>query len=205
MLTNNESRISITPVKFSRKNSASLLHFGSPKRITYGQKLKMTPNEFDIFIATLHDRMYRFARTLLGVQVEAEDAVADVEERLWRRHEALEHHRGAHSMAMTAVRNACLDRLRRQREELVERLPETAADDSRSDVRDAVRKAIAQLPDRQREVIHLREIEGYNCREIGEMLSLDEANVRMILSRGRRQLKEIIEKTTDYGELYRTH
>jgi hypothetical protein len=38
-------------------------------------------------------------------------------------------------MAMTAVRNACLDRLRRQREELVERLPETAADDSRSDVR----------------------------------------------------------------------
>ncbi len=108
-------------------------------------------------------------------------------------------------MAMTAVRNACLDRLRRQREELVERLPETATDDSRSDVRDAVRKAIAQLPDRQREVIHLREIEGYNCREIGEMLSLDEANVRMILSRGRRQLKEIIEKTTDYGELYRTH
>ncbi len=193
------------PVKLSRKFYASLLHFGAPKRITYGQKLEMTPNEFDIFIATLHDRMYRFARTLLGVQVEAEDAVADVEERLWRRHEALEQHRGAHSMAMTAVRNACLDRLRRQREELRERLPEMAAEDSRSDVREAVRKAIAQLPERQREVIHLREIEGYNCREIGDMLNLDEANVRMILSRGRRQLKEIIEKTTDYGQIYRTH
>ena len=115
-------------MKLSRKFYASLLHFGAPKRITYGQKLEMTPNEFDIFIATLHDRMYRFARTLLGVQVEAEDAVADVEERLWRRHEALEQHRGAHSMAMTAVRNACLDRLRRQREELRERLPEMEAE-----------------------------------------------------------------------------
>lgn len=160
----------------------------------------MDPTEFDIFIASLQDRMYRFARTMLGGPHEAEDAVGDVVERLWRRHRDIDTGRNASSLAMTSVRNACLDRLRRNREELPERLPEQAAEGPDRDMRESVRAAIALLPERQREALHLRDIEGYPINEIASILSTDEANVRMMLSRARRRLKEIIEKTTDYGK-----
>ncbi len=160
----------------------------------------MNPTEFDIFISSLQDRMYRFARTMLGGQADAEDAVSDVVERLWRRHRNIDSGRNASSLAMTSVRNACLDRLRRRSEVLPERMPEAEAENPDRDLRECVREAIACLPRRQREALHLRDIEGYPISEIASMLSTDEANVRMMLSRARRKLKEIIEKTTDYGK-----
>ena len=69
-------------------------------------------------------RLYRFARTLLGRGDEAEDVVHDVLERLWRRHESL-HVENPEAFAMTAVRNAAIDHLRRSRttEELPLSLP----------------------------------------------------------------------------------
>lgn len=72
----------------------------------------MEQTEFDIRIVPLRDRLYRFARTLLGRGDEAEDVVHDVLERLWRRHESLRVE-NPEAFAMTAVRNAAVDRLRR--------------------------------------------------------------------------------------------
>ena len=62
-----------------------------------------------------------------------------------------------------------------------------------------VHKALAQLPEKQRLAIHLKDIEGYSGKEIAGILETDESNVRTILSRGRRALREIIEKEINYG------
>lgn len=53
---------------------------------------------------------------------------------------------------------------------------------------------MAQLPTRQREILHLKEIEGYSTREIAELYASDEGVVRMTLTRARRQLRTLIEK-----------
>ena len=61
---------------------------------------------------------------------------------------------------------------------------------------------IDRRPERQREMIHLRDIEGYPIPEIAAITQTDEANVRMTLSRARHKLKQIIEQSTEYGKTY---
>lgn len=159
----------------------------------------MEQTEFDIRIVPLRDRLYRFARTLLGRGDEAEDVVHDVLERLWRRHESL-HVANPEAFAMTAVRNAAVDSLRRSRttEELPLSLPADEQTGEWSD-REMVRRALAALPLRQREVLHLKEIEGYPTHEIAALLTTDEAQVRVLLSRGRMRLRRELEKLMNYG------
>ena len=159
----------------------------------------MEQTEFDIRIVPLRDRLYRFARTLLGRGDEAEDVVHDVLERLWRRHESLRVE-NPEAFAMTAVRYAAVDRLRRSRttEELPLSLPADDRTGAWSD-RETVRRALAALPLRQREVLHLKEIEGYPTHEIAALLSTDEAQVRVLLSRGRMRLRQELEKLMNYG------
>ena len=58
---------------------------------------------------------------------------------------------------------------------------------------------MSMLPEKQRLAVHLKDIEGYSTKEMADILETDETNVRTILSRGRRALKEIIEKEFGYG------
>ena len=55
----------------------------------------------------------------------------------------------------------------------------------------------SRLPERQREVLHLKDIEGYPTREIAEIAACDEAQVRVILSRARNGLREVLKKMMD--------
>lgn len=166
----------------------------------------MKETEFTHRILPLRDRMFRYAQSLLLSADEAEDAVHDLLERLWRDREELPVCRNAASFVMTALRNRCYDRLRqrkacRQRADSLagrtERLTTSAADGW--EARDLVRRAMAALPERQREAIALKDLEGYPTREIAELLSTDEAQVRVILSRARQGLREALKRLTDDG------
>ena len=60
-----------------------------------------------------------------------------------------------------------------------------------------MRRAMACLPERQRETLHLKDIEGVPTCEIARMLGCDEAQVRVILSRARHGLREALKKWMD--------
>lgn len=154
--------------------------------------------------------MFRYAQSLLLSPAEAEDAVHDLLERLWREHTRLEC-RSVDSFVMAAVRNRCYDLLRRRqadsrRDNAVAGWTERFArgDAERWEMRDLVRRAMASLPERQREVLHLKDIEGYPTREIAEMVACDEAQVRVILSRARSSLREVLKKMMDDERTTRT-
>lgn len=150
----------------------------------------------DTALIALRDRMYRYARSILGSAPEAEDATHDTIERLLRRRSELGLCRNLDSFALTALRNRCIDRLRLRHEG--ERPQETLRSESdeveRWSNRELVRTAMARLPLRQREVLHMKEIEGYATHEIAEMIGTEENQVRTILSRARRQLRAEVEK-----------
>ena len=59
---------------------------------------------------------------------------------------------------------------------------------------------IALLPEKQRAIIQLRDIEGYNYNEIAEIMEMDEASVRVTLSRARKSIKEKLIKIGENGE-----
>lgn len=160
--------------------------------------------EFDRYIVPLRDRMFRYAQSLLLCADEAEDVTHDLLERLWKERDRLDGCRDVVSFVMTAVRNRCYDSLRRRRADgrrdnavagWAER--STTGDAEGWEARELVRRAMAELPGRQREVLHLKDIEGYPTREIAGMVACDEAQVRVILSRARNGLREVLKKMMD--------
>ena len=160
----------------------------------------MELNGRNIFGQKRLDFMFRLACSILGRRDEAQDMMQDVAERVIRKLGSKDEVRNIDAFLIRSVRNACIDSLRR-RKDTTPKIPEVPDEKSpdRWNDRELVHKALARLPERQRLAIHLKDIEGYSGKEIADILETDEANVRTILSRGRKALKEIIEKESGYG------
>lgn len=157
-------------------------------------------NRKDIFGQKRLDLMFRLACSILGQSDEAQDMMQDVAEKILRKHDRLNGIVNLDAFIVRSVQNACIDRIRKRRDTTpkIPELPDGRNPDRWSD-RQLVHKSLAKLPERQRLAIHLKDIEGYSSKEIADILETDEANVRTLLSRGRRSLKEIIEKEVGYG------
>ena len=160
----------------------------------------MELNGRNIFGQKRLDFMFRLACSILGRSDEAQDMMQDVAERILRRQESLEDVRNIDSFLAKAVKNACIDRIRRRKETTpkIPDIPDEKNPDRWND-RQMVHKALSKLPERQRLAVHLKDIEGYSNKELADILETDETNVRTILSRGRKALREIIEKEIGYG------
>lgn len=159
----------------------------------------MMRKDLYIFSEPARDRMYRYARTLLGDRDEALDTVQDVIGRLWRMGKALEEVRDPEAFAIRSVRNSCIDRLRCRRNmdrEVFPEIVQRAEAEKWTDVQ-MVRTAMGRLPEKQRTVIHLKDIEGFGTDEIAGILGIRENQTRMILSRARKALREIIIREND--------
>lgn len=144
--------------------------------------------------------MFRLACSILGRSEEAQDMMQDVAERVLRKQDSLQEIENIDAFLTRSVRNACIDRLRRRKDTTpkIPEVPDEKSPEGWSD-RQLVHKALARLPEKQRMAVHLKDIEGYSGKEIARILETDEANARTILSRGRRALRDIIEKEIGYG------
>ena len=160
----------------------------------------MELNGRNIFGQKRLDFMYRLACSILGRSDEAQDMMQDVAERVLRKQGSLQEVENIDAFLTRSVRNACIARLRRRKDTTpkIPEVPDEKSPEGWSD-RQLVHKALARLPEKQRLAVHLKDIEGYSGKEIARILETDEANVRTILSRGRRALREIIEKEIGYG------
>ena len=56
-----------------------------------------------------------------------------------------------------------------------------------------------ELPEQQKIILQLRDIEQYDFKEISKMLDMNETAIRVALSRGRKTLREKLTKTHSYG------
>ena len=154
-----------------------------------------------LFLKALLDarpRFIRFAASILGNEPDAEDAVQDCYIRLWERNGAAGA-RNPEAYMMQAVRNACLDLLKKKRpEQLDERYWENKvyAPDVWQQI--VVKEQSRQLQhllqllgEKQRTVFYLRDIEGYELHEIEVLMNISNEAVRAHLSRARKQLREL--------------
>ncbi len=159
----------------------------------------MTEREFGSSFLSLADALYKVAFYILETQDEAEDAVQELYLKLWKNRDALDGIRNPKAYCITLLRNRCLDRLRQRR--LVARpetLPEPecpGSQDEQIDVRerlDKVLAAIKSLPDRQREVLTLRTLDGLSYEEIARRTGTNYLTLRVLLSQARSKLKKLI-------------
>ncbi|MBR9999285.1 MAG: RNA polymerase sigma factor [Cyclobacteriaceae bacterium] len=159
-------------------------------------------------IIPLKQKLYRFVRAYLKNEASAEDIVQDVFLKLWDNRDEFRKIQNVEAWSMTMARNMVLDKLRRERNYSVDphemsmngynnETPEMIME--RDEVRTDIRRVIERLPDKQKEVILLREIEGYSYQKIGEIMGIDQNLVKVTLFRARENLRKKILKTERYG------
>lgn len=154
----------------------------------------------------MKNKLFRFAKRILDHTEEAEDVVQEVFIRLWNRKESLAEYRSVEALAMITTKNMCFDRIRKKKypvehlddhRRFIENLPEeTKADHSEEMYR--IRKAMEELPEQQRMIVHLRDIEGYEFEDIARILDMNENAIRVNLSRARKKLRETLSERRIY-------
>lgn len=154
----------------------------------------MTQKEYNNGVRLWADDVYRFAVHCGGGE-EAKDAVQEAFASLWERREKVDVEKGrsflftvAHNFLMSHHRH---EQVHQQVLPLLE--PDRVVQpDERFDLQEALDKALELLPQIQREAVVLRDVEGYSCKEISEMLSLTEKQVSVYLFRARVSLKKTL-------------
>ncbi|MBP5336650.1 MAG: RNA polymerase sigma factor [Bacteroidales bacterium] len=159
----------------------------------------MTNARFQNEWLSLSGDFYRVAYYILEDEAEAEDAVQELFLKLWSGRDALDGIRNPKGYGLRVLRNLCLDRIRRSRKmETPEALPEPewpGRQDEAVDQKERLAKVLAavkSLPDRQREVLTLRTLDGLSYEEIAERTRMNQLTLRVLLSQARRKLKNVI-------------
>jgi RNA polymerase sigma-70 factor (ECF subfamily) len=167
----------------------------------------MNQNEFINLINPFKDKVYRLAKRLLVSVEEAEDATQEVLIKLWNKNETLSQLKSVEAMAMTITKNYCLDQLKSKRASnlsIVHNEFHHKTEILDKKIEDAnslqwVEKIINDLPEQQKLIMQMREIEEMEYDEIASILEMNETAVRVALSRARKTIKENITQTHNYG------
>lgn len=162
----------------------------------------MTHDCFKNTVFCLKDEMYRFAKRFVMSSDEAEDVVQDLMLKFWQKKEELATFGNLKSYALKSVKNECLNRLKHHdvkmgfadfqmhRSELYQV--------EANNLKEHIINFINQLPEKQKAVIHLKDVEEYEVSEISEMLEMEQNAVRVNLMRARQKVKEQIQKLLDF-------
>jgi len=160
----------------------------------------MTANEFKVEYLPHKLKLYRVAFCLLKHSEDAEDAVQETYVKLWGIKDSLDAIRNSEAYCTTLVKNISLDMLRtRQRKGYSISIDEAVIPSKDSPAEQQMQakyqlkvmmRWLETLPSVQRNVFVCRHQQGLSIKEIAQQLSLTEVNVKVILSRLRKELKE---------------
>jgi len=167
----------------------------------------MNQAEFLEKVLPFKDKVYRLAKRLLVSSDEAEDAVQELYFKLWKNKEKIESYNNTEAYAMRMIKNYCLDQLKSKRASNLTLIHSNYKDESSSlqeevEYRDSasiIEKMMDTLPEKQKMVIQLRDIENYEYAEIGKILGMEPTAIRVTLSRARKSLREKFIKKENYG------
>lgn len=153
----------------------------------------------------LKTRLIRITGALLRNEEDAADAVQETFCRVWQIRDRIKNEQEATAIAVQTAKNICIDQLRRKKVVLFEPLSpdhekgETesplqqieAADEYRL-VKELIEKTLSPL---QQKILEMKEIDGMEIDEISEKLNMQPTAVRMNLSRARKEIRNIYNKT----------
>ncbi|WP_115461416.1 RNA polymerase sigma factor [Winogradskyella aurantiaca] len=167
----------------------------------------MTQSDFVNIVMPFKDKVFRLAKRLLVSEQEAEDATQEILLKLWRHKENIENYKNVEAFSMTMTKNFCLDRLKSKQAQNLKIVHSNYQDHNvglqkEVEVRDSlswVEKIMETLPEQQKMIVQLRDIEQYDFEEIAKMLDMKETAIRVALSRARKTIREKLTNTHRYG------
>ncbi|MDY2587769.1 RNA polymerase sigma factor [Winogradskyella aquimaris] len=167
----------------------------------------MKQADFVSLVMPFKDKVFRLAKRLLVSREEAEDATQEILLKLWRNKEKIEDYNNIEAFSMTMTKNFCLDRLKSKQAQNLKIVHSNYTDNNSSlqkqvEAKDSVSwvsRIMEDLPEQQKIIVQLRDIEQYDYTEIAKMLDMNETAVRVNLSRARKTIREKLTNTHRYG------
>jgi RNA polymerase sigma-70 factor (ECF subfamily) len=167
----------------------------------------MHQKEFIQLVTPFKDKVFRLAKRLLISTEEAEDATQEILVKLWNKNDKLDVYTSLEAFAMTTTKNYCLDQLKSKRASNLQLIHSNYEDKQvgllqkieDTDSLSWVEKIINELPEQQKLIVQMRDVEQYEFEEIAKMLNMNETAIRVALSRARKTIRETMQKTHSYG------
>ena len=153
-------------------------------------------------ILPLKDKLFRLALRITFDRAEAEDVVQETLIRVWNKFGSIEPY------CLTVAKNLAIDRSERKDAQTVELTPEMEQTSGASNPYDhlvdkeqmtLIHRLVNELPDKQRLIMQLRDIEGKSYKEIAVVLHLTEEQVKVNLFRARQKVKQRYLDIDGYG------
>jgi RNA polymerase sigma-70 factor (ECF subfamily) len=147
--------------------------------------------------------LFRYSKRVTQDEALIEDALQELFVRIWQKREQLPQDANPKAYLYTAIRNNLIRKLERhynkfsdvEVEQTIDELSSSAEDkwmeaESLEELSDSLRKVIHALPDRQRELIHLKYTCGMSYEEIEEIMGVKYQSLRNLMSRALRSLRD---------------
>ena len=151
---------------------------------------------------------------MIGNKEDAEDALQEIMIRLWSKKSTLKNHHNPGGFAFLTAKNYCLDRIKKRKIWLMDIAdhPELKASDNseskheEDEAHKFIESIIDNLPDNQKEVIILRDIDGLEFDEIALLTGIRKENLRVLLSRARKSISSKMNEiySYEYGKVRKT-
>lgn len=156
----------------------------------------MTLQEFNLTVDNHSDGVYRFILKNIRNSDKAKDIIQDTYEKLWRKVDEIPFEK-AKTYLFTSAYHTMIDHIRREKNQTdIDLVNPNRFSESfeYNNIREVVDKAASMLPEAQRSVLMLRDYEGYSYKEIADITSLSESQVKVYIFRARVFLKEFLQK-----------
>jgi RNA polymerase sigma-70 factor (ECF subfamily) len=156
----------------------------------------MTEREYNECVKLYADNVYRFILKNLRNEEDSKDVVQGAFEKMWVNRAQVENEK-CRSFLFTVAYNTMIDHIRKnKRVVLKDEFNESAlgSNNQQQNTKRVLNEALSKLSETARSLVMLKDYEGYNYAEIGEITGLNESQVKVYLHRARLQLREYIVK-----------
>lgn len=159
----------------------------------------MSQDKMNALDLPFKDKLYRFALNIVGNTFDAEDIMQELMIKIWNRMDQFKEIDNKEAWCMTVTRNMAIDKTRNKKVASLDISEYHHLKDSditqdqkmENDERFGnIMSLVNQLPEKQKMIIHLRDVEGYTYQEIADMTETTLDFVKVSLHRARKTLKE---------------
>lgn len=161
----------------------------------------MTRTEYNKAVELHSGRLFGYVLKCLQDSEDAHDIVQDSFEKLWNNRKLVDFEK-AKSWLFTTAHNALINfaKKKSRMDFYDDNLPERIVMiNNNFEMKEIVEMITDTLPQIQKSILLLRDMEGYNYKEISELLNVSEAQVKVYLFRARRKIKDNL---TQFAELH---
>lgn len=172
--------------------------------------MNMSLEAFKTKVLPVKDKLYRFALKLVKSEPEAQDIVQEVLIKVWDKRDQMDQLENLEAWCMRVTRNLSLDKLKSKHSSKTSGMEENFEvsqgekdtpyrSTEMKDTLENIGNLISSLPDKQKQAIQLRDVEGFSYKEISDIMEIDMNQVKVNLFRARKTVRENLLNINAYG------